>query len=431
MRTKLLLLMAFALMGWSNVWAYDKATEGTQYYGSGIQGIGLSDGTVAAYQFYEGEKQAYYNGVITVPATLQVWSGETMTAEYEVSTVGTSWSPSIHVGEGESSDWANVTKIVISEGITTIAANAFTTWATATNLKEVVLPSTLTTIGNYAFYYCDGLTSVTFKSVEAPTYGTNAFATSASPWYHENCIVTVPEGSMDSYGNSSNWYWNQIRYTAKHMREAANITIGEVGYATYYNDHGYILPEGLEGWVVDWTYGTTANLNKIYNAGDEVYAGTNSQFALLLKRTDSDGGDKTFTLSVLSSGGETATWPDGISKNLLCGSQTGGTTTAWGTESSDYYYYKLAKDKNDGLGWYWGADDGAAFTSAAHKAWLVVSKSASARSFIGFGDETTAIESVVKKAEINDGVYYNLQGQRVDNPTKGLYIVNGKKVIIK
>ena len=30
-----------------------------------------------------------------------------------------------------------------------------------------------------------------------------------------------------------------------------------------------------------------------------------------------------------------------------------------------------------------------------------------------------------------DGVYYNLNGVRVDRPTKGVYIVNGKKVIIK
>ena len=30
-----------------------------------------------------------------------------------------------------------------------------------------------------------------------------------------------------------------------------------------------------------------------------------------------------------------------------------------------------------------------------------------------------------------DGIYYNLAGQRVAQPTKGLYIVNGKKVVIK
>jgi hypothetical protein len=49
-----------------------------------------------------------------------------------------------------------------------------------------------------------------------------------------------------------------------------------------------------------------------------------------------------------------------------------------------------------------------------------------------FGVESSATGIGTLKAQtIEDGVYYNLQGQRVDNPTKGLYIVNGRKVIIK
>jgi len=46
------------------------------------------------------------------------------------------------------------------------------------------------------------------------------------------------------------------------------------------------------------------------------------------------------------------------------------------------------------------------------------------------GDGTTGIHSIENGESEND-VYYNLQGQRVDNPTKGLYIKNGKKVVIK
>ena len=48
---------------------------------------------------------------------------------------------------------------------------------------------------------------------------------------------------------------------------------------------------------------------------------------------------------------------------------------------------------------------------------------------LSFGDEATAISSI--EAAKADNGYYNLSGQRVENPTKGLYIVNGKKVIIK
>ena len=44
---------------------------------------------------------------------------------------------------------------------------------------------------------------------------------------------------------------------------------------------------------------------------------------------------------------------------------------------------------------------------------------------------TTGIESVKGAEFITNGEFYNLAGQRVAQPTKGLYIVNGKKVIIK
>ncbi len=46
------------------------------------------------------------------------------------------------------------------------------------------------------------------------------------------------------------------------------------------------------------------------------------------------------------------------------------------------------------------------------------------------GDGTTGIKEV-KNGEMECEKYYNLQGQRVNLPTKGLYIKNGKKVVIK
>ena len=45
--------------------------------------------------------------------------------------------------------------------------------------------------------------------------------------------------------------------------------------------------------------------------------------------------------------------------------------------------------------------------------------------------EHTGIEEVKSKMEDGKGEYYDLQGREVAQPAKGLYIVNGKKVIIK
>lgn len=82
-----------------------------------------------------------------------------------------------------------------------------------------------------------------------------------------------------------------------------------------------------------------------------------------------------------------------------------------------------------------GAEHGAAFTSAAHKAYLAVPKSlsqgANSFSFDLFG--TTDGINQAKVAEVNAQGVYTLSGVRVDAQKlqKGIYIVNGKKMVIK
>ena len=64
-------------------------------------------------------------------------------------------------------------------------------------------------------------------------------------------------------------------------------------------------------------------------------------------------------------------------------------------------------------------------------AWLALSNSQQAPSFFLLDDgETTAI-STVNRDPFTMNQYYDLQGRRVVQPVKGLYIVNGKKVVIK
>lgn len=67
----------------------------------------------------------------------------------------------------------------------------------------------------------------------------------------------------------------------------------------------------------------------------------------------------------------------------------------------------------------------------AGKAYLYIATPPAAREFIGFGDDETTDINAVEQATKADNQYFNLAGQRVAQPTKGLYIVNGKKVVIK
>ena len=55
---------------------------------------------------------------------------------------------------------------------------------------------------------------------------------------------------------------------------------------------------------------------------------------------------------------------------------------------------------------------------------------ASARAIFDDGD-VTGIKGIKNMDELMNGKFYNLQGQEVKNPTKGIFIVNGKKVILK
>ena len=115
--------------------------------------------------------------------------------------------------------------------------------------------------------------------------------------------------------------------------------------------------------------------------------------------------------------------------NLLKGSDVPTTTAGNG------YHYKLSYGPNgtrwnDVFGWYWGATDGGSFQIEGHKAWLVVPKSAATRGYTIEGD-ATGIEEYIQ-SENENVVYYDMQGRRLDKPlTSGIYIVNGKKVVVK
>lgn len=105
------------------------------------------------------------------------------------------------------------------------------------------------------------------------------------------------------------------------------------------------------------------------------------------------------------------------------------------TATEGYKYYKLAYDdydKQEGLGFYWGAPEGGAFYVKAGTAYLAVLKAnaAGAKGFTLNG-EATGIEGVNANVE-NAKAIYNLNGQRVASMAKpGLYIVNGKKVVVR
>lgn len=97
-----------------------------------------------------------------------------------------------------------------------------------------------------------------------------------------------------------------------------------------------------------------------------------------------------------------------------------------GTKAGSNVY--VLANKSLGVGFYrWTGDD-----LGAGRVYLPVGATvAGAHEYCGFiEDGTTAILSI-DDFKANVGPFYDLQGRRVDNPTKGIYIVNGKKIVIK
>ena len=217
--------------------------------------------------------------------------------------------------------------------------------------------------------------------------------------------------------SSNSWTCN---YNA--AASTATVTIGTEGYATFIADKAYNMPTGLIGYTITGATDGSLTMDQTYSAGDLVPAWT----GVLLK---GDADDYTINYNADATAANT---------NRLSGVVEAAKVNSWeGSDGKNVLLYKLAKDATYGLGWYFDSADGQSLNCGANKCYLWLTQteagyaSVGTRGFIGFDDGTTGIESVVKKAEINDGVYYNLQGQRVDNPTKGLYIHNGKKVVIK
>lgn len=212
-------------------------------------------------------------------------------------------------------------------------------------------------------------------------------------------------------------------YIADPTQALASINVKTTeGYATYYNDKlGVTIPEGIDAkcGVITGVNNGALNIDYRYAAGaDEIPAGN----AVLVKA----GNAMHIPLIVSKHTKEV------VAENMLKGQATTGKFTA----DPDYKYYKLAYNNystKEGLGFYFGVENGGAFTVPAGMAYLAVPRSMAVKCFLLDGS-ATGIEGIEagQTAEAVKTVY-TLDGRKVEAQKlpKGIYIVNGKKVIVK
>lgn len=190
------------------------------------------------------------------------------------------------------------------------------------------------------------------------------------------------------------------------------------GYGTLYSDKAVVMPEGLTATTVKAAAYGQLTMDWEYAAGNTVPAGT----GLLVKGEngttyDFITTDNTVTLTTA---------------NLLSGSVAEAETT--GAAGSKFYkltYSEVAGEQV--LGFFWGAAEGAAFTNAAGKAYLVIPAGSEANGFRLDGSAITGINNVELDSAADK--IYTISGVAVSakkgNLPAGLYIINGKKQIVK
>jgi hypothetical protein len=205
-----------------------------------------------------------------------------------------------------------------------------------------------------------------------------------------------------TYGASSGSI-NISTITVYYSGPTISVTMGQEGWMTYYNVGAALSFEGVTAYRVSSVAEDHVNLLPVTEAP--------ANTPVLLK---AEPGAYNFT--VIASA-------ESVGTNKL--RRSDGTITS--DENNDVY--ALAK-KNSVVGFY---KVQAGVTVPAGKCYLSVAKStepSSARDFLGFIEENATRINAVENGQSTDEVF-DLQGRQVKQPTKGLYIKNGKKVIIK
>lgn len=238
------------------------------------------------------------------------------------------------------------------------------------------------------------------------------------------------EGNYPYVGIRSNdgaLYIKDITFVWEKVSEptTGSFSITDAGFATYYTDKAFVMPENVQGGIVTKANKETNQLTISYNyqPGTTVPAKT----PIVLKGEKGD-----YTVNYTTSE-ETA--PAG---NMLYGADNVDAEGMTFVEGTNVKYYKLALGNDGKCGFYWGATDGAAFEYTANRAFLAIDITDASQAPEGFsldGDGgTTDIDGVMngnddsQKIYTVTGVY---AGKSLDKLPKGIYIVGGKKVAVK
>ena len=363
------------------------------------------------------------------------------------------------IGESAFYGCSGLTSITIPDGVTSIGDNAF---RNCSGLTSIVIPNSVTSIGNWAFNGCSGLTSIEIPN-SVTSIGSSAFygcsgltsitipnsVTSIGNYAFRNCsgLTSITIGnSVTSIGDEAFYDCKGLKTVVNFSSLTLNIGSQDYGYVTYYADKVINAPNG--GIVGDFVFSTvdgkhtlseySGNASEIilpdnykgekYAIGNNVFKYNSSITSITIPNSVTSIGDYAF-LSCLSLTNVT------IGKGVInmgggvfygCLSIT--TITLLGEippviiNTDDDYEYDFTPQQYETVVLY--VPEGSLDVYKSAYVW---------KEFFNIKEfDNTGIENL-EAGSFNglSDVYYDLNGCIVDNPTKGIYIINGKKVLVK
>ena len=225
--------------------------------------------------------------------------------------------------------------------------------------------------------------------------------------YANNTNVGTATATITGLGN----YQGTLTTTFEIVREIILSFSEKNSWATYCATEDLIVPDGLSAYVVTSINGSTVQVEEIGFIPE-------GQGVLLNCEEPAYASDGFFAAAYNGAHSE-------LPNNYLEGITTATSVKTLAAEGKSIYvlYNDEFVKTNSG-------------TIPANRSYLPVGMdvNANARLSISFADddEITAIERIANSQQLKaNGQYYDLQGRKVAQPAKGLYIVNGRKVVVK
>ncbi len=296
-------------------------------------------------------------------------------------------------------DCSSLSSIKIPKGVTTIYNETF---SYCSSLSSIVIPKSVNSIVGMPFNNCSNCKDIFCYAKELPTTAeSNVF------WAVKNATLHVPVSSIGTYRTTSPWSeFNSIEPITTEI-----IDVPSYGMCTYCSDSDldFSNVSNLKAYIVSGFSPSTCTL--VLTPATTIPAGE----GLLLK-----GEEGTYVIP--------HTTTDMIYSNLLVGVPT--TTYVYPTDG-EYTNFILANGIH-GINFYTLSEAG---NIAGGKAYLKLPTSeipvnSRALKLCFTDEEITGINTAQNKMNSSSD-FYDLQGRKVKSPVKGLYVVNGKKVIIK